>query len=154
MDDCLTDLYSCPVDRDVCPTDGDDAHSCQTDSHICGEADAGPDISFDKVAAATALAVDAHNLVIDGAVAILKDEKILSKLTKTTGLLGASLGMFVAARDIMLNGANASNLTSFGLGVASAAITIWVGGAIFQVAAVVVDAITIAKDTYDASHLK
>jgi hypothetical protein len=72
--------------------------------------------------------------------------------TRTTGLIGAALTGLLAGKDMMDHGVNLSNATSLGLGMASAALLIIPGlGEAAEVASLIVDAITIGKDVYDAA---
>jgi len=72
--------------------------------------------------------------------------------TKTTGLIGAALGGGLAIKDMFEHGVNASNVTSLLLGAGSAFLLLTPFGEGLEAVSLAIDAVTIAKDAYDASQ--
>jgi len=106
-----------------------------------------------KAAAAVAITLDAHNLALDGAATLSKEAGEALKIgTKTTGLIGAALGGGLAIKDMFEHGVNASNVTSLLLGAGSAFLLLTPFGEGLEAVSLAIDAVTIAKDAYDASQ--
>lgn len=105
-----------------------------------------------KLATAASLALDSHNVSVDG-VAVLSKEAgtALKTATKVTGLIGAAVGGGIAITDMVKNGVNMSNSISLGLGVVSAILLATPIGEGMEAASLSIDAITISKDVYDTS---
>jgi len=105
----------------------------------------------------TGLALDSHNLAMDGAAALTKGiggfGVTMRIATKTTGLAGALLGGVMAVGNMYQKGSfNWSDAGSLGLGLISGGIII--GCPACEIASLVLDGIIITKDAYDATQKK
>lgn len=110
---------------------------------------------IDKPAKAVALALDSHNIAMDGAAVLSKDAgEVLKVATKTTGLIGAAIGGGMAIKEMFEKGVNLSNSTTLGLGIFSAILLATPIGEGMEALSLVIDAVTIGKDVYDASKEK
>lgn len=126
-----------------------DAKPTTTKSDVANEE---PKSTGAKVATGAALALDSHNLVMDGAATLSKEAgEIMKTATKTTGLVGAAIGGGLAIKDMYEHGVTFSNATSLGLGILSAVLLATPIGEGMEALSLAVDAVTIAKDTYDAA---
>ena len=107
-----------------------------------------------KMAEGAALALDAHNSTFDAISVASKDVgKIVEIAGKRTGLIGAGISLTLAGNDILEHGLNWSNGTSAGLAIASGFLLFTPLGEVV----LVLDILTLAKDSYDAykeSHKK